>query len=77
LRNECKSKTEIDLLLKGISFYINTKENFLDFSNYENPYNKYIKDQGLDRPGSINLITTISFRNLDIISDTGLILEEY
>ncbi len=77
MRNECKSKTEIDLLLKGISFYINTKENFLDFSNYESPFNKYIKEENLERPGSLNLLSTISFRNLDILSDVGLVLEDY
>ena len=45
--------------------------------NIDKIFNKNLKDENFDRPGSLNLLTTISFRNLDILSDVGLVLEDY
>jgi hypothetical protein len=50
-RNECKPKEEIDKNLSNIGLYVNTKENFLDFTNFLNPYNTYLKGTYYLRPG--------------------------
>ncbi len=76
-RNECKSKQDIDDKLSNIALWLNSNQKLLDFSNFENPYDSYLKEATIDKPAQFNMQTNILLRNLKIISDVGWVFQDY
>ncbi len=48
----------------------------MDFSNLNTPQTPYLKELLYARPGNLNIQIINYLRNIEIISDVGLVLEE-